>query len=225
MEEGCDVTSDWIISPNWLKESVREGQFVEEAQYVLEDEEYRMQYKSELRDAVMRAKERHNSLFAGYKHIQPSFDVLLAIIKSTGGNFIQAEKGIAVAKVPRSTLAAISLCQPGGGGEGDWDGACADVAACVPGSAHLCQHMVISEIDSSIATSLQAVKLLALYLTGDKEGAISSLKEWLSDSATGSNLVLRLIAGIIFMREQDYNEALKHTHSGGTLDLYVYLFP
>jgi hypothetical protein len=59
--------------------------FAEEAQYVLEDEEYRMQYKSELRDAVMRAKERHNSLFAGYKHIQPSFDVLLAIIKSTGG--------------------------------------------------------------------------------------------------------------------------------------------
>jgi hypothetical protein len=56
-------------------------------------------------------------------------------------SFIQAEKGIAVAKVPRSTLAAISLCQPGGGGEGDWDGACADVAACVPGSAHLCQHV------------------------------------------------------------------------------------
>uniref|UniRef100_J3M5Q4 Callose synthase helical domain-containing protein n=1 Tax=Oryza brachyantha TaxID=4533 RepID=J3M5Q4_ORYBR len=51
------------------------------------------------------------------------------------------------------------------------------------------------------------------------EGAISSLKEWLSDSAIGSNPVLRLIAGIIFMHEQDYTEALKHTHSGGTLDL------
>ncbi|KAL5650753.1 hypothetical protein ACJX0J_036211, partial [Zea mays] len=25
MEEECDVTSDWIISTNWLKESVREG--------------------------------------------------------------------------------------------------------------------------------------------------------------------------------------------------------
>lgn len=58
-----------------------------------------------------------------------------------------------------------------------------------------------------------------------KEGAISSLKEWLSDSAIGSNPVLRLIAGIIFMHEQDYNEALKHTHSGGTLDLYVLPFP
>jgi hypothetical protein len=56
-------------------------------------------------------------------------------------SFIQAEQGVATVKVPRSTLAAASLCQPGGGGEGDWDGACADVAACVPGSAHLCQHV------------------------------------------------------------------------------------
>ena len=59
-------------------------------------------------------------------------------------SFIQAEQGVAAAKVPRSTLAATSLCQPGGGGEGDWDGACADVAACVPGSAHLCQHVGVS---------------------------------------------------------------------------------
>ncbi|KAG8043421.1 hypothetical protein GUJ93_ZPchr0458g22392 [Zizania palustris] len=48
--------------------------------------------------------------------------------------------------------------------------------------------LVISEIDSSAATSLQAVKLLAMYLSGDK---------------------------------QDYTEALKHTHSGGTLDLHA----
>jgi coatomer protein complex subunit epsilon len=32
--------------------------------------------------------------------------------------------------------------------------------------------LVISEIDSSAATSLQAVKLLALYLTGDKVSAL-----------------------------------------------------
>ncbi|TKW27631.1 hypothetical protein SEVIR_3G269800v4 [Setaria viridis] len=84
----------WIVSPNWLKESFRQGQFVGEAQYVLEDEEFRMQYKSVLRDAVMRAKERPNSLFSGYtfclsKYIQPSFDVLSSIIKSTGGKIIK----------------------------------------------------------------------------------------------------------------------------------------
>ncbi|KAL5704333.1 hypothetical protein ACHQM5_022776 [Ranunculus cassubicifolius] len=83
--------------------------------------------------------------------------------------------------------------------------------------------LVINEIDSSQPTSLQAVKLLALYLSGpeNKESAISSLREWLNDSAIGSNPVLRLMAGIIFMHEQDYNEALKHTHSGGTMELYA----
>ncbi|KAF8765805.1 hypothetical protein HU200_008317 [Digitaria exilis] len=87
-------SGSWIVSPNWLKESFRQGKFVGEAQYILEDDEYRMQYMSELRDAVMRAKERPNSLFSGYtfclsKYIQPSFDVLSSIIKSTGGKIIK----------------------------------------------------------------------------------------------------------------------------------------
>jgi coatomer protein complex subunit epsilon len=30
-----------------------------------------------------------------------------------------------------------------------------------------------------------------------------------------------LIVGTIYMHEHDYNEALKHTHSGGTLELYA----
>lgn len=81
--------------------------------------------------------------------------------------------------------------------------------------------LVINEIDSSAATPLQAVKLLALYLSSpdSKESTISSLKEWLADPAIGNNATLRLIAGIIFMHEQDYNEALKHTNSGGTMEL------
>ncbi|KAK9156181.1 hypothetical protein Sjap_003661 [Stephania japonica] len=83
--------------------------------------------------------------------------------------------------------------------------------------------LVINEIDSSAPTPLQAVKLLALYLSSadNKESAIASLKEWLSDAAIGSNPVLRLVAGIIYMHEQDYNEALKHTHAGGTMELHA----
>ncbi|KAL3654624.1 hypothetical protein CASFOL_001609 [Castilleja foliolosa] len=83
--------------------------------------------------------------------------------------------------------------------------------------------LVINEIDSAAATPLQAVKLLALYLSSpaNKEVAISSLNEWLADPAIGNNSILRLIAGIIFTHEQDYNEALKHTNAGGTMDLYA----
>eukprot|EP00252_Welwitschia_mirabilis_P012566 TRINITY_DN276_c0_g2_i1.p1 TRINITY_DN276_c0_g2~~TRINITY_DN276_c0_g2_i1.p1 ORF type:complete len:253 (-),score=44.80 TRINITY_DN276_c0_g2_i1:229-987(-) len=83
--------------------------------------------------------------------------------------------------------------------------------------------LVIDEISDSAPTALQAVKLLATYLKGPshKENALSSLKEWLSDVAISNNPVLRLIAGIIYMHEQDYTEALKHTHMGGTLELHA----
>ncbi|KAK4488036.1 hypothetical protein RD792_003777 [Penstemon davidsonii] len=83
--------------------------------------------------------------------------------------------------------------------------------------------LVINEIDSSAATPLQAVKLLALYLSApeNKEIAISSIREWLEDPAIGNNPILRLIAGIIFTHEQDYNEALKHTNAGGTMELHA----
>ncbi|XP_009362163.2 coatomer subunit epsilon-1-like isoform X2 [Pyrus x bretschneideri] len=81
--------------------------------------------------------------------------------------------------------------------------------------------LVITEIDASAATPLQAVKLLALYLSGPdfKESAISNLKELLADPAVGNNPTLRLIAGTVFMHEQDYNEALKYTNSGGTMEM------
>ncbi|KAK8551059.1 hypothetical protein V6N12_039728 [Hibiscus sabdariffa] len=83
--------------------------------------------------------------------------------------------------------------------------------------------LVISEIDSSAATPLQAVKLLALYLSNpqDKESTVSSLKELLADPAIGNNAILRLIAGTVFMHEEDYNEALKHTNAGGTMELHA----
>ncbi|XP_043690096.1 coatomer subunit epsilon-1-like [Telopea speciosissima] len=83
--------------------------------------------------------------------------------------------------------------------------------------------LVVNEIDSSAPTPLQAVKLLALYLSGpeNKESSISGLQEWLQDPAVGSNPVLRLIAGIIYMHEQDYNEALKLTNAGGTMELHA----
>ncbi|XP_071715740.1 coatomer subunit epsilon-1-like [Rutidosis leptorrhynchoides] len=83
--------------------------------------------------------------------------------------------------------------------------------------------LVINEVNSSAATSLQAVKLLALYLSSpdNKEFAISSIREWLGDAAIGNNPILRLIAGTIFMHEQDYNEALKYTNAGGSMELYA----
>ncbi|KAE8695527.1 Coatomer subunit epsilon-2 [Hibiscus syriacus] len=92
-----------------------------------------------------------------------------------------------------------------------------------PPPLFLLHFLVINEIDSAAATPLQAVKLLAQYLSNphDKESIIASLKEWLADPAIGNNATLRLIAGIVFMNEEDYNEALKHTNAGGTMELHA----
>lgn len=69
------------------------------------------------------------------------------------------------------------------------------------------------------------MRICQMIFKFEQESAISSLREWLSDAAIGNNPVLRLIAGIIYMHEQDYNEALKHTNSGGTMELLVSPIP
>ncbi len=52
-----------------------------------------------------------------------------------------------------------------------------------------------------------------------KESAIRKLNELLADDAVGSNPILRLVAGTVLMHERDYAGALKHTNSGGTMEL------
>ncbi|XP_020211724.1 coatomer subunit epsilon-1-like [Cajanus cajan] len=82
---------------------------------------------------------------------------------------------------------------------------------------------VISEINDSAPTPLQAVKLLAFYFSSpdNKESTISSLKDWLADPAIGTNATLRRVAGLVFLPERDFNEALKYTNPGGTMELHA----
>ncbi|KAG6528382.1 uncharacterized protein LOC122041593 [Zingiber officinale] len=89
----------WIVSPNWLKSSFKEGRFAEESQFILEDEDYLLKYKTKLRDAVERARRNPHSLLRGYdvclaKHIQPSAATLSAIIQSAGGHVIKSLSSI-----------------------------------------------------------------------------------------------------------------------------------
>ncbi|XVE61075.1 hypothetical protein DITRI_Ditri06bG0010700 [Diplodiscus trichospermus] len=84
----------WIVSPSWLKESFREGKFVDELPYILHDEDYVLKYRMELKDSVFQAKARPGALFKGYNfcitaHVQPPIKTLSAIIKSAGGNIIR----------------------------------------------------------------------------------------------------------------------------------------
>lgn len=52
-----------------------------------------------------------------------------------------------------------------------------------------------------------------------QEEALSCLGEWLTGSAFASNQMLLVVAGTIYIHEQNYNEALRHTQAGGDLEL------
>ncbi|MQM00699.1 hypothetical protein Taro_033438 [Colocasia esculenta] len=100
----------WILSSSWLKESYKEGKFLgkskcytwhlqnksplsSESNFILEDEDYALKYKSALRDAIIKARAKPQSLLKGYyvclaKHIQPPADILCGVIKSAGGHVI-----------------------------------------------------------------------------------------------------------------------------------------
>ncbi|KAL3339189.1 hypothetical protein AABB24_028030 [Solanum stoloniferum] len=84
----------WILSPNWLKESFRNDKFLDEMPFILRDEDYELKYRSELKEAVLRAKAYPQALLKGYDiclaaHVHPPVGTLSAIVKSAGGNVIR----------------------------------------------------------------------------------------------------------------------------------------
>eukprot|EP00322_Chrysochromulina_rotalis_P002343 CAMPEP_0115833876 /NCGR_PEP_ID=MMETSP0287-20121206/3396_1 /TAXON_ID=412157 /ORGANISM="Chrysochromulina rotalis, Strain UIO044" /LENGTH=295 /DNA_ID=CAMNT_0003287299 /DNA_START=45 /DNA_END=932 /DNA_ORIENTATION=+ len=94
------------------------------------------------------------------------------------------------------------------------------------------QHrMVLDEVGPSAPLSLQAVKLLATYLSASRDGkdlALTQLKEWLSSPSAAAEPQLLLVAGLVFCHEADYKEALKYTHQSTDLEtmslvVHVYL--
>ncbi|KAG9459179.1 hypothetical protein H6P81_003687 [Aristolochia fimbriata] len=96
----------WVVSPDWLKSSFREGRFVGESSFILKDEDYEQKYRSGLEEAISRAKARRNSLLKGYDvciahHILPPVDALVAIVESAGGNVVH---GLEEVKEPAQTI-------------------------------------------------------------------------------------------------------------------------
>ncbi|XP_022924960.1 uncharacterized protein LOC111432350 isoform X1 [Cucurbita moschata] len=101
----------WIVSPSWLKESYREGRFVDEFPYVLNDDDYTSKYRASLKTAVLRAKARPGALFEGYdvcisSHAQPPPKTLSVIVKSAGGNVING-----LGKVSRVSETIFVACE------------------------------------------------------------------------------------------------------------------
>ncbi|PRW58190.1 coatomer subunit epsilon-1-like [Chlorella sorokiniana] len=79
--------------------------------------------------------------------------------------------------------------------------------------------LVMSEIDSSSPMALQAVKALALYMKAQKEAALAQATEWRTDPVAASNPTVLLIAGLLYALEEDWVEALRACHTGGSLEM------
>lgn len=63
----------------------------DELPFLLKDEDYLTKFRVDLEEAVLRARRNPRALLKGYSicltaHVQPSIDILSAIIKSAGGD-------------------------------------------------------------------------------------------------------------------------------------------
>lgn len=85
----------WVVSPAWLKASVKEKKFIEEAPFVLKDEAFECKYKTTLEIVIKRGKQRPHGLLQGMciyptKHVQPPLETVSAIILSGGGKVLSS---------------------------------------------------------------------------------------------------------------------------------------
>ena len=83
-------------------------------------------------------------------------------------------------------------------------------------------HVVLSEVSDAPSTpvSLQAVKLLATYLSKPdaREMVLMTLNEWLADAQAANNTTLQLIAAIVYLYEDNVADAIKVVHHGTTME-------
>jgi coatomer protein complex subunit epsilon len=79
---------------------------------------------------------------------------------------------------------------------------------------------VLDEISDSAPTALRSVKLLATYLMSEsnKEIALVTLRQWLSDTVAANDTTLQLIAAIIYSHEENFNEAMKCLHQSNSIE-------
>eukprot|EP01087_Luapelamoeba_hula_P011449 TRINITY_DN3110_c0_g1_i1.p1 TRINITY_DN3110_c0_g1~~TRINITY_DN3110_c0_g1_i1.p1 ORF type:complete len:242 (+),score=58.49 TRINITY_DN3110_c0_g1_i1:135-860(+) len=78
--------------------------------------------------------------------------------------------------------------------------------------------VALSEIKNSAPNSLQAVRCLASYLSRETEIALATIKDWIVDPTLASDDTIQLIAGTIFMLEQNYDDMFKVLQRTNTLE-------
>lgn len=90
------------------------------------------------------------------------------------------------------------------------------------------RELVMSEISAASPAALQAVRALAQYSKAQHAAALDAVAGWLADPAAASNPTVLLIAGLLYALEENYVEALRACHTGGSMEMmalcvHVYL--
>ncbi|KAI5079275.1 hypothetical protein GOP47_0004754 [Adiantum capillus-veneris] len=83
----------WVVSPAWLKASVKEKRFVEEGAFILKDAVFESRYKTTLQDVITQRRQMPHGLLEGMyiyptKHVQPPVETMSAIVLSAGGKVL-----------------------------------------------------------------------------------------------------------------------------------------
>ncbi|KAL6057936.1 Coatomer subunit epsilon, variant 2 [Balamuthia mandrillaris] len=80
--------------------------------------------------------------------------------------------------------------------------------------------LVLQEVKHTAAVPLQAVRCLASYLSGkdNREIALATIKEWLSDPQSARDETIKIVAGTIYYHEENYDEAIKALHDSNSLE-------
>jgi len=86
--------------------------------------------------------------------------------------------------------------------------------------------LVLQEIKEKTShPSLQAVRLLALYLSKEdsKEQVVSQFKQILSDTTLAGNFIIQLMAATVYFHEENYEEAMRCVYQTATLEGLAFL--
>ncbi len=84
--------------------------------------------------------------------------------------------------------------------------------------------IVLDEIKDSpsLSTPLQAVKLLATYLSKkNSDIVLVTLKEWMSDGVAANNPILQIVGATIYYYEGNYEAAMRCVFQSNTLEGYL----
>ncbi|KAL3694383.1 hypothetical protein R1sor_008034 [Riccia sorocarpa] len=104
----------WILSPDWLKASVKQKAFAAEEGFILKDKKFEAKYNLSLKDVIPRARQMPNLLLDGLyiypsPHVHPPVSTISDIIKAAGGQVVGTLEE--VVKVEKKSCGIVVTCE------------------------------------------------------------------------------------------------------------------